>query len=319
MHGVNIMTLGSLHLTPVTATIAVRPQLHHIDATNEQEGPRGGGGGMARAGNAATAASASSVSTAPGPATRAINMTIKSAAMASQDDGNAGGGGSSNAAGGDADDRSSSRAAAQQPTESITDRLRSIQAEPWRHLTYVDEDDETAWDAFREHLVVHPAPSDEGGEQEEDGLPRLAVSWTGEDMLAAVCRMPRKQRRDEEQGQPAAGDADAVVAGGQSSTAAPTVGTAAATAPKTGGAKGKGILKKGSATSSGPAAAATAAAGPAVPDAATADEPAAAAPKRGRPRGGSAAASTVGRAPASTRGGRGGARGGGRGGSASGA
>ncbi|PFH61916.1 hypothetical protein XA68_15789 [Ophiocordyceps unilateralis] len=80
------------------------------------------------------ASAASKDASAPGTATaaRAIHMTIKTAS-----DGDA------------------------VTTETMADRLRFVQAEPWRTLRYVDENDEAAWDVYNESLFVKPPPEDE--------------------------------------------------------------------------------------------------------------------------------------------------------------
>ncbi|KAJ1331872.1 DNA-directed RNA polymerase III subunit RPC5 [Microdochium nivale] len=135
---VGIFQGKQLHLTPATALINLRPQLHHIDATTEQErlsrpregggsGPSGGGGGQSSSGGGGGKDSAGGAGGAPPgpppPAARAITMTIKSAS------GN------------------------EVTTETMTDRLRLAQQEPWSKLRYEDDSSARAWDMFSQNLV----------------------------------------------------------------------------------------------------------------------------------------------------------------------
>jgi DNA-directed RNA polymerase-3 subunit RPC5 len=42
----------------------------------------------------------------------------------------------------------------EETTDTMAERIRSAQEEPWRRLTYVDEDSGEAWDAFNDYLFV---------------------------------------------------------------------------------------------------------------------------------------------------------------------
>jgi len=42
----------------------------------------------------------------------------------------------------------------EETTDTMAERIRSVQEEPWRKLCYVDEDSEEAWNAYNEHLFV---------------------------------------------------------------------------------------------------------------------------------------------------------------------
>ncbi|KAH7035696.1 Sin-like protein conserved region-domain-containing protein [Microdochium trichocladiopsis] len=131
---VGIFQGKQLHLTPATALINLRPQLHHIDATTEQErlsrpregggpgGPSGAGPSTSSGGGGAGKDSATTPAPPP-PAARAITMTIKSAS------GN------------------------EVTTETMTDRLRFAQQEPWSKLKYEDDSSNRAWDMFSQNLV----------------------------------------------------------------------------------------------------------------------------------------------------------------------
>ncbi|KEY68117.1 hypothetical protein S7711_05526 [Stachybotrys chartarum IBT 7711] len=146
-----------LHLTPVSSLVHLRPQLHHIDAAAQLERQGAGGG----AGKDAAPSSASA-----GP--RAIHMTIKTTA--------------------DGDSVT---------TETIADRLRSIQGEPWRKMRYVDENDEAAWDAYNDSLFLKPtqaegdtAPPAAGADEKppvlEDAVPVLRTPWGETEYLESI-------------------------------------------------------------------------------------------------------------------------------------
>ncbi|CAI4210929.1 unnamed protein product [Parascedosporium putredinis] len=111
---------GDLHLTPASAFVNLQPQLHHVDANNQLErATPSGPGGVKDPGSNPSGPSAST-----GPAARAIHMTIKTA-----------GNGDSVV------------------TETMADRLRAVQSEPWRKLRFVDENELEAWDAFTQTFV----------------------------------------------------------------------------------------------------------------------------------------------------------------------
>ncbi|PHH88314.1 hypothetical protein CDD83_7694 [Cordyceps sp. RAO-2017] len=107
---------------------------------------------------------------AAAPAARAIHMTIKSA---SDGDG--------------------------VTTETMADRLRFVQAEPWRKLRYTDENDEAAWDVYNESLFLRPDGLPDAGADPDDkakapdaarldglSVPRFAAKWRDKQMLQAV-------------------------------------------------------------------------------------------------------------------------------------
>ena len=41
-------------------------------------------------------------------------------------------------------------------TETITDRLRAVQTEPWVKMQYVHHEHEAAWEAYSESLLLPP-------------------------------------------------------------------------------------------------------------------------------------------------------------------
>jgi DNA-directed RNA polymerase-3 subunit RPC5 len=82
-------------------------------------------------------------------------------------------------------------------TETIADRLRSIQGEPWRKMRYVDENDEAAWDAYNDSLFLKPtqaegdtAPPAAGADEKppvlEDVVPVLRTPWGETEYLESI-------------------------------------------------------------------------------------------------------------------------------------
>ncbi|KAM0350115.1 hypothetical protein ACHAPU_003278 [Fusarium lateritium] len=154
-HMVGVFQGKDLHLTPVSSLVHLRPQLHHIDATVQQE-------------RQAAATKDSAPSTAGGTA-RAIHMTVKAT--------------------GDGETVT---------TETMADRLRSVQTEHWRTMHYTDENEEAAWEVYNESLFLRPA-EEEGAEGDdkaegaedvepvlEDSVPKFTRRWDDDDLLEAV-------------------------------------------------------------------------------------------------------------------------------------
>lgn len=161
---VGVFKGGNLHLTPAQSEIQLRPQLHHLDATTEQDRlnrPRDGPGGPK-----------DGAPTGPAPAPKAITMTIKSG-------------------GGD-----------QPTTETMADRLRQVQVEHWQKLKYVEDDKDEAWELYQKTLIYRsPEFQDDVkgkgkavalklDEDEKDELQnkaaRLQTRWAEEDYLRGV-------------------------------------------------------------------------------------------------------------------------------------
>ncbi|KAI0020219.1 Sin-like protein conserved region-domain-containing protein [Xylariomycetidae sp. FL0641] len=170
---VGVFKGDQLHLTPASALIQLRPQLHHLDATTEQDRlsrPREGAA-------AAGAAGKDAAPSAAGPPARAIHMSIKSA-----------GSGTGEAT-----------------TETMADRLRSVQLEPWRKLKYEDDESPRSWNMFSNNLIYRGAKAkgdadekDKGkgkeketaaGELEASDAQQLKVLWGTEEYLKAVSGM----------------------------------------------------------------------------------------------------------------------------------
>ncbi|GAP87385.1 putative DNA-directed RNA polymerase iii complex subunit rpc37 protein [Rosellinia necatrix] len=163
-----------LHLTPVSALIQLRPQLHHLDAMSEQDraGRRDGTGAMGgKEGVPATTSSAGA---------RAIHMSIKSA--------DSGGG--------------------ELTTETMADRLRTVQTEAWSRLQYEDDESAKSWNVFSNNLVYRNAKKaadnqdkdwGKGKGKETDAIQidssgssdseQLQTQWDADDFLKAISAM----------------------------------------------------------------------------------------------------------------------------------
>lgn len=170
--------IANLHLTPATSLIHLRPQLHHIDATTEQErlaATRGGGAGGA--GAAATKDVA-----------RAIHMTVKQNTDGSEEI----------------------------VQETMADRLKKVQLEAWKKMRYVHEEASDSWAVAEEALFLHqpePAAVDqeagaaakgkapevaEADPLSQPGLPdlvdkvaRLRTAWDEDSMLETTSGIAR--------------------------------------------------------------------------------------------------------------------------------
>jgi DNA-directed RNA polymerase-3 subunit RPC5 len=83
-------------------------------------------------------------------------------------------------------------------TETMADRLRSVQTEHWRTMHYTDENEEAAWEVYNESLFLRPA-EEEGAEGDkkaddaeevepvlEESVPKFARRWDDDDLLEAV-------------------------------------------------------------------------------------------------------------------------------------
>ncbi|KAI1098503.1 hypothetical protein F4804DRAFT_346303 [Jackrogersella minutella] len=238
---VGVFKGDQLHLTPATSLVHLRPQLHHLDAYAEQErlsrpreGPAAGpsaGAGAGKEGAAAGAASQGGAGTA-----KAIHMTIKSAG---QGDG-------------------------QVAVDTMVERLRKVQTEPWANLQYEDEYSDKAWTMFSSSLLYAGArkPADKprpgkGKEKEEaahaseveDEAPRSTykAQWAEDEFLQAVSGL-----KDNQHGDATLGDDELEIK-------AEVINQGPMQAPKRAGpAKGKGKAVTTATTTTAPAAASTA-------------------------------------------------------------
>ncbi|KAK3687808.1 Sin-like protein conserved region-domain-containing protein [Podospora appendiculata] len=171
----------NIHLTPVYSLVHLRPVAHHLDAVSEQER-------LARAtpGGPPTGAADKS-------AGRAIHMTLK-AAM---------------------DDEGGLTA------ETMADRLRAVQAEAWQKMEYVHDEDEAAWEAYNECLLLRAAPepshSNKKGKEpataaaaadgtDDSSAPdlvtrvaHLQTDWGEDELLRAVAGIKRDDKKPGEE------------------------------------------------------------------------------------------------------------------------
>ncbi|PTB53755.1 hypothetical protein M431DRAFT_87700 [Trichoderma harzianum CBS 226.95] len=80
-------------------------------------------------------------------------------------------------------------------TETMADRLRSVQTEPWRKMRYTDENEETAWEVYNDSLFLRPRP-EPAGEQGvpaadadrdlEELVPTLGNKWDDKQFLESI-------------------------------------------------------------------------------------------------------------------------------------
>lgn len=78
-------------------------------------------------------------------------------------------------------------------TETMADRLRSVQTEPWRKMRYTDENEETAWEVYNDSLFLRPkadpagepAPAPEDHDLEEL-VPTLGNKWNDKEFLESI-------------------------------------------------------------------------------------------------------------------------------------
>ncbi len=151
----------------------LRPQLHHIDATDEAERQK-----QREASGAGAAIGAGAAGAKEGGTARAIHMTIKSAG-----------------AEGDVP-----------VMETIADRLRAVQIEPWMRTNFLNEELDASWAAYGENLFLQPrgggnaatTASAKGKEKAgnedasqaantlRDNVPTLQTSWEEQDMFRAM-------------------------------------------------------------------------------------------------------------------------------------
>ncbi|RYO79766.1 hypothetical protein DL762_007997 [Monosporascus cannonballus] len=236
---VGVFQGDQLHLTPATSLIHLRPQLHHLDAYAEQDRlSRLRETGAPAAASSSSSGAAGKDGAAAAPA-RAITMTIKSA---------------------------STNEIAQ---ETMADRLRAVQTEPWSRLKYEHEESDRAWDMFSSHLLYKAPPPASGSAKdvkdsgidvkgkgkENDGpedqlekhAPRLRGGWSADEFLRAVSgRLEDGDgNRGADEGVQAKKEDGGAAAG--TSRAPGKAPAAPATAAKRTGGKGKSVAFKSAA------------------------------------------------------------------------
>ncbi|KAI0514757.1 Sin-like protein conserved region-domain-containing protein [Xylaria bambusicola] len=227
-----------LHLTPASALIQLRPQLHHIDAMNEQEraSRREGAGAMGgKDGVPATTSSAGA---------RAIHMSIKSADSGS----------------------------GELTTETMADRLRTVQTEAWSSLQYEDDESAKSWAVFSNNLVYRNAkkPAADQANDEEKGKGKgkekeidviqidsssssdseqLQAQWEIEDYLKAISAMKNgpegSQKLEDTVEIKQEGSMSKTATGASAKGKGPATPGPASAARRTANAKGKSVAFKG--------------------------------------------------------------------------
>ncbi|KAK0761423.1 hypothetical protein N5P37_006373 [Trichoderma harzianum] len=80
-------------------------------------------------------------------------------------------------------------------TETMADRLRSVQTEPWRKMRYTDENEETAWEVYNDSLFLRPrpdpagesgAPAADADRDLEELVPTLGNKWDDTQFLESI-------------------------------------------------------------------------------------------------------------------------------------
>lgn len=101
-------------------------------------------------------------------------------------------------------------------TETMADRLRFVQTEPWRKMRYTDENEEAAWEVYNESLFLRPKaddadtagaePATEGSEAVERDLeervPKFGAKWGDKKMLEAVSGIVKPEPEPEPEVKP---------------------------------------------------------------------------------------------------------------------
>lgn len=64
----------------------------------------------------------------------------------------------------------------EETTDTMAERIRAAQEEPWRKHQYIDEDSGEAWEAFNEHLFM----------EETDSAPKLVSALANPQYLDAI-------------------------------------------------------------------------------------------------------------------------------------
>lgn len=102
-------------------------------------------------------------------------------------------------------------------TETIADRLRSVQSEPWRKMKYTDENEEAAWEVYNESLfLTNPEEAATVTEEDDKGkavavekdlsehVPSFSATWEEQRHLEAVSGFKKPEKvvvvPDEEKG-----------------------------------------------------------------------------------------------------------------------
>lgn len=106
-------------------------------------------------------------------------------------------------------------------TETMADRLRGVQLEPWKKMEYIEENDLETWDKYKESLLMSTeaelAPEDKGKGKEpathdggvnvgnagaddlQDRVPGLGTDWGEDELLRAVSGIERDDKKPGEE------------------------------------------------------------------------------------------------------------------------
>jgi DNA-directed RNA polymerase-3 subunit RPC5 len=92
-------------------------------------------------------------------------------------------------------------------TETMADRLRFVQSEPWRHMRYTDENEEAAWDVYNDSLFLkapQPETQDTVAPAEgapaaplEEVVPQFSTKWGDKELLEAVSGIQKPEPQPE--------------------------------------------------------------------------------------------------------------------------
>lgn len=90
-------------------------------------------------------------------------------------------------------------------TETMADRLRIVQGEPWRKMRYTDENEEAAWDVYSESMFLRTEGAQQPGEAAtkdarplEDIVPRFESRWEDKKLLESISGIIKDNEEDED-------------------------------------------------------------------------------------------------------------------------
>lgn len=100
-------------------------------------------------------------------------------------------------------------------TETIADRLRFVQSEPWRKMRYTDENEEAAWDVYNDSLFLRTEEEDPEAQDKkaavakeqktlEQTVPEFNSKWSDDQLLEAVSGIKKPEPKAPTEPEPAA-------------------------------------------------------------------------------------------------------------------
>jgi DNA-directed RNA polymerase-3 subunit RPC5 len=121
-------------------------------------------------------------------------------------------------------------------TETMADRLRIVQGEPWRKMRYTDENEEAAWDVYSESMFLRT--EQQGAEEKdarplEDIVPRFESRWEDKKLLESISGIVKDEgeegdvKAEEEEQMKAVAEAEARKKAAAAAAARPRGGAAA--------------------------------------------------------------------------------------------